>query len=146
MHHSMKLKFTKTCKEAVTPTYANPGDAGLDLTAVSVCWSVQLGYVEYETGIAVEIPEGYVGLLFPRSSISKYELVLCNSVGVIDSGYRGTIKLRFRSTNGENPVRYTPGNKVGQLVIVPYAKVELEQVEELSDTERGSGGFGRSGG
>lgn len=143
----MKLKFTKTHKDAVTPTYAKEGDAGLDLTAIGILWSAGFGYVEFETGIAVEIPKGYVGLLFPRSSLSKYKMRLCNSVGVVDSGYRGTIKLRFRmdDANGLPTLKYKLGDKIAQLVIMPCPTIELEEVEELSTTGRGVEGFGSSG-
>lgn len=137
----LEVKVKKLHPEAVVPTYAKNGDAGLDLTAVSR--EVTEHYTEYDTSLAFEIPEGYVGLVFPRSSISKTGLVLKNSVGVIDSGYRGSVKLRF-SQNPSKP-HYNPGDKVGQLIIIPYPLIQLIESEELSDTERGDGGFGSSG-
>lgn len=164
----LNINFKKTAKKAVIPTYAKPGDAGLDMTAISI--NITDNYIEYDTGIAVEIPEGYVGLLFPRSSISKYDLSLANSVGVIDSGYRNSIKFRFKTTNTNNFKYYLDivrgwfggiqevklreteseydrklfkvGDKIGQLMILPYPQIVLNQVDELSTTERGEGGFG----
>ena len=141
----MKVKFKKLSPEAVLPTYAKQGDAGLDLTAISrgVVENPHYGYIEYGTGIAVEIPEGYVGLIFPRSSISKTGLILSNCVGVIDSGYRGEIKFRFKWIKDTDS--YVPGDRIGQLVIMPYPQIEVEESDELSETERGDGGFGSSG-
>lgn len=143
---AIKVKFKKLHPNAVTPKYAKPGDAGMDLTAISKHKQPN-GIVEYGTGIAVEIPEGYVGLIFPRSSIYKYELLLTNSVGVIDSGFRGEIKFKFRNTDWteDNNCTYDVGNRIGQLIILPYPQVEFEEVEELSETIRNTGGFGSTG-
>lgn len=137
----MKVKLKKLHPDAVIPKYAKDGDAGLDLVTVDITESNNR-FIEYDTGLAVEIPKGYVGLLFPRSSISKTRLSLANSIGVIDSSFRGSIKLRFRHGGFQD---YTIGDRVGQLIIMPYPQIEFEEVEELSDTERGSGGFGSSG-
>lgn len=140
----MQVKIKKIHPNAVVPSYAKVGDAGLDLTCVSMESNEM--YIEYDTGLAVELEDGYVGLVFPRSSISKYHLNLANSVGVVDSGYRGSIKLRFKKTldkSWEN--LYNVGDKVGQLIIMPFPKVELVEVAELSDSVRGSGGFGSTG-
>ena len=136
----MKVKIKKLHPNAVIPVYAKPGDAGLDLTAISESWNENNSMVTYDTGLAVEIPEGHVGLLFPRSSFSKTTLNLANSVGVIDSGYRGSIMLKFRYL--EEGAVYDVGDRVGQLLILPYPAIEFEEVEELSSTERGEGGFG----
>lgn len=154
----MKVKFKKLCEDAVLPSYAKAGDAGLDITATSDGKAVTSGtdknewyYVEYKTGLSVEIPEGYVGLLFPRSSISKSALILANAVGVCDSGFRGEICFRFKIDGGiliqtgktdGTPANYKKGDRIGQLVIIPYPTIEPEFADELSDTERGSGGFG----
>jgi dUTP pyrophosphatase len=138
----LKVRFKKLHPDAVTPTYAKDGDAGLDLTAVRQSTNTGLPFLEYGTGIAVEIPYGYVGLVFPRSSVSKLEdFYLKNSVGVIDSGYRGEIMLRFNKSN----TSYQVGDKIGQLIIIPYPTIYLEEVKELSNTERGEGGFGSTG-
>lgn len=141
----MKVRIKRLSENAVIPAYANPGDAGLDLVAtyVKVEDHNKYGYFEYGTGLAVEIPEGYVGLIFPRSSISKTGLMLANAVGVIDSSYRGEIKLRFKYISGTPS--YEVGDRVAQLIILPYPVVEFEEVQELSETQRSSGGFGSTG-
>lgn len=139
----MEVKFKMLSTDAVLPTKAHPGDAGLDLYATSHGLSFYASpYIEYKTGIAAEIPEGYVGLLFPRSSISNYNLQLANSVGVLDSCYRGEITFRFRKYGSKV---YNRGDKIGQLVIVPYLNATAVESFGLSDTERGSGGYGSSG-
>ena len=137
----MKVRIKRLHPDAVVPKYAKAGDAGMDLTAVEMEreWNI----VTYKTGLAIEIPEGHVGLLFPRSSVYKTSMVLSNCVGVIDSGYRGEIMLKFRST--ESNKAYGVGDRVGQLIIMPYPQVEFEEVENLSTTDRGSGGYGSTG-
>jgi len=125
------------------PTYSKKGDAGLDLTAVSEEWNEDNSMVTYGTGLAIEIPEGYVGLLFPRSSVCKTSLNLSNSVGVIDSGYRGEIMFKYRYL--EEGMVYDLKDRVGQLLILPYPSIELEEAQELSSTERGEGGYGSTG-
>ena len=137
----MKLKFKKLSPEAKVPQRANPTDAGLDLTATSVKYDVTTGTYSYGTGLAVEIPEGYMGLLAPRSSVYKKDLTLANSIGIVDSSYRNEVMLKFRPI-GTNV--YKAGERVGQLVIVPIVLAEPEEVDELDKTDRG-GGFGSSG-
>lgn len=142
----MKVKIKKLNKDAQIPTYANPGDAGMDVTATSK--TEEGDYIEYGTGLSFEVPEGYVLLIFPRSSVSKKDLILANCVGVLDSGYRGELKFRFKRLYG--PFGYTHseyqvGDKIGQIMIVPYPKIDFEEVESLSETERGEGGFGSTG-
>lgn len=139
----MKVKIKKLHPDAVIPTYAKPGDAGMDLVAVTEEWNESNTLVTYDTGLSMEIPEGYVGLLFPRSSISKTILNLANSVGVIDSGYRGPIMFKFRYP--EEGYVYDVGDRIGQILILPYPQVEFEEVAELNSTERGDGGFGSTG-
>ena len=141
----LKVKFKKLREEAELPEYANPGDAGLDLKATSVEWSKDFHCYVYGTGLAVEIPEGYVGLLFPRSSIRKYGLDLTNCVGVIDSGYRGEIMLTFRPQFEGSGKVYDIGDKICQLIIMPYPIIEPVEATELSETERGENGHGSSG-
>jgi dUTP pyrophosphatase len=145
----LTVKFRKLVPEAVTPQYAQDGDAGMDLTATSV--RVTDTFVEYRTGIAVEIPHGYVGLLFPRSSITKLPagVSLKNSVGVIDSNYRGEILVRFELPYATVAKMYDgllsmpiQGDRVAQLLVIPYPTVHMEEVQELSDSNRGQGGFG----
>lgn len=145
----MRLKIKKLDPNAVIPQYAKPGDAGLDLVATSLTLDENNNLV-YGTGLAIEIPTGYVGLLFPRSSNSKKDLILSNHVGVIDSGYRGEIIFKYKSSlcssgqyiTGKN---YEVGDKVGQLILFPYPQVTIEEVEELTETERGTNGFGSTG-
>lgn len=134
----MKVKIKKLHSDAVITTYAKEGDAGLDLTITSIIKNTTYD-VTYGFGIALEIPEGYVGFLFPRSSVRKYDLVLSNCVGVIDSGYRGEIQATFKKTGKH---KYAIGDRALQLIIMPYPFVELQEVQELSETERGKGGFG----
>ena len=137
----MIIRTKKLHPDAIIPKYAKPGDAGLDLTAT---WKRQvMDIVTYGVGLAIEIPDGYVGLLFPRSSIYKTKMTLSNCVGVIDSGYRGEIMMKFKMT--DNRTMYEVGDRIGQLVIMPYPKVEFEEVDELSETSRGSGGYGSTG-
>ena len=141
----MVVKFKKLDERAVLPSYAKSGDAGLDITCVSV--QIKSSKVVYSTGLAVEIPVGYVGYIFPRSSICKKDLSLSNSVGVIDSGYRGEIKFFFNTGCSCKlyPEIYEAGDRIGQLIIMPIPTVEPILVSELSDSERGEGGFGSTG-
>jgi dUTP pyrophosphatase len=135
----MNVKIKKLHEDAVIPSYAKTGDCGMDLTAVNISFD-EFDNLVCETGLAVEIPKGHVGFIFPRSSISKYALHLRNSVGVIDSGYRGEILIKFGYV--PNQLVYKKGDKVAQLVIMPYPEVSFEEVDKLSETERGDGGFG----
>lgn len=140
----MQVKFKKLAPEAVIPSYAKPGDAGMDLVATSKEFDTEKEKLVFGTGLAVEIPEGHVGLLFPRSSIVKTLLSLANSVGVIDSGYRGEIKVIFDP--GHRPKKnYEVGDRIAQLIIMPFPRVEPVEAFDLSDTARGSGGFGSTG-
>jgi dUTP pyrophosphatase len=140
----MQVRFKKLDPKAVIPSYAKPGDAGLDLVATSKEFDVEKEKLVFGTGLAIEIPEGHVGLLFPRSSIVKTLLTMANSVGVIDSGYRGEVKVVFDP--GSRPKKnYEVGDRVAQLIIMPFPKVEPVEAVDLSDTDRGSGGFGSTG-
>jgi dUTP pyrophosphatase len=140
----MKVKIKKNHENAVIPFYSKDGDAAMDLTAVSM--EQTKDYIEYDTGISYEIPEGYVGLLFPRSSVSNKDLVLSNGVGVVDETYRGNIKFRYKLTNNIfDHKKYSIGERVGQIIILPYPKIEIEVSESLSETIRGGDGFGSSG-
>ena len=151
----MDIKIKRLSLDAVIPTYASPGDAGLDLVATSrelvQGGNMKTDFIEYGTGIALEIPPGYVGLLFPRSSVVTTNNRLGNCVGVIDSDYRGEITFVFDNVNingdliSDYDYWYRAKDRVGQLVILPFPKVELEEVEELSESERGVGGYGHTG-
>lgn len=140
---------------ATMPKYATDGSAGMDLTAISKEYD-EYGNVVYDTGIHIELPKNYVALIFPRSSISKYDMSLTNAVGVIDSDYRGSIKFKFKGTetsigamvnksHSATKGAYEIGDRIGQMIIVPYPTIEFKQVDKLSDTERGNGGFGSTG-
>lgn len=150
----MRINFKKLADSAVMPKRARPFDAMFDLVAVSVRHGEHRqiadgidSHVEYihtyGTGIAVEIPEGYVGLIFPRSGISKLPIRLANSVGVIDPNYRGEIILKFSGA----ATSYSVGDRVAQLAVIPLPDVEWKEVSELSPSpdDRGSLGFGSSG-
>lgn len=164
----MKVKIKKLNNDAQIPTYAHPGDAGMDVVAT---WMhVTDDYIEYGTGLAFEIPEGYCMMVFPRSSNSNKDLLLSNSVGIIDSTYRGELRFRFKRYYRINEVdydllhhavhtastasgtvwfecnkRYEVGDKIGQIIILPYPTIEFDEVNSLSETDRGAGGFGSSG-
>ena len=138
-----EIKVKKLHPDAVIPAYAKEGDAAMDLTAVSEEWNEDNTVGTYDTGLAMEIPKGFVGLLFPRSSVFKTTLALANSVGVIDSGYRGPIKFKFRYLEEGNV--YEVGERVGQIMIMPVWVINFKEVDELSDSDRGEGGFGSTG-
>ena len=147
-------------------SYAKEGDAGIDLTATSK-WNDEHGNVCFGTNRAFEIPKGYVGLIFPRSSNAKQQLLLSNSVGIIDSGYRGEVMLKFKSSASSFSLKtliklifnqdakttlinnykisYNVGDRIGQIIILPYPQIEFEEAEELSETERNTGGYGSTG-
>lgn len=151
----MEIKYKKLVPEAKTPVRTYDVDAGFDLFAISKEETPK--FVVYYTGIAFEIPEGYVGLVFPRSSVTKYDLMLKNCVGVIDASYRGEIMCRFLGTKGlhykvgsEDAVvygndLYNVGDRVAQIVFLELPKITLIEAEELSETNRGTGGFGSTG-
>lgn len=151
----MKIKFKKLTADAVVPRRAHKSDAGFDLTATSQ-WCDDLGNICYGTGIAVEIPDGCVGLIYPRSSIFKQDVILTNSVGVIDAGYRGEITFKFKPLVGvadesDTDTEYTElntysvGDRIGQLIIMPIPDVEFIEADTLSDSDRGQGGYGSTG-
>ena len=149
----MEVRIKKLHPDAVIPKYAKVGDAGLDLTAVTKSYDRD-GNVVYGTGLAFEIPDGYVGLVFPRSSLSSLDIALSNCVGVIDSGYRGEVTAKFKPAmlfnREQRPIIlnnriYEVGERVAQIIIIPYPKIEFIESDELSETERGTGGYGSSG-
>jgi len=147
--NKFEVKVKKLNENAVIPKYAKDGDAGMDLVATSIISNTTFD-VTYGTGIAMEIPKGYVGLVFPRSSIRKTDLSLTNCVGVIDSGYRGEIQATFKKVFGKNDIRidemdYKVGDRIAQIMIIPYPSVTFIESDELSDSERGEGGFGSTG-
>ncbi len=160
---NMKVKIKKLSENAVMPTKAHASDAGFDLVATSRNLD-GYGNIVYGTGLAFEIPEGYVGLIFPRSSISKKDLALTNAVGVVDSHYRGEVMAKFKPMQSaekfsehkgdedfvvidEMPFSevYAVGERIAQLIIMPYPEIEFEEADKLSDTDRGTGGYGSTG-
>lgn len=142
----MDVKIKKLHEDAIIPNYAKKGDAGLDLTAIHFRYEAEYDCFVYGTGLALEIPKGYVGLIFPRSSNSKTTAYLTNSVGVIDSGYRGEIMVKFKNrTAADNRAPYKPGDRVAQLIIMPYPNITLVETDKLSESERGTGGYGSTG-
>ena len=144
----IQVKFKKLSEKAITPSYARNGDAGLDISCITYQVDKDFNYIEYFTGLAFEIPEGHVGLLFPRSSVSKTDLRLANAVGVVDSGYRGEITFRYKFDKNSffaSLKRFEEGDRIGQLVIIPYPKVQLNEVVNLTESERGEGGYGSTG-
>ncbi len=140
LNSKMRVKIKKLHTDAKIPSYAKDGDAGMDVHAISKEDNGK--FIEYGTGLALEVPKGYVCLIFSRSGVSNKKLSLANSVGVLDSGYRGELKLRFYKHGDEE---YDIGDKIGQIMIVPYPLVEFEEVSELSESSRGDGGFGSTG-
>ena len=147
----MEVKIKRLVEDAVIPSYAHDSDAGLDLVATSYEYKDDIHCHVYGTGLAVEIPEGYVGLLFPRSSNRKTESYLTNHVGVVDSGYRGEIMLSFKTRDYKEVAiqqlykPYEVGDKVAQLIIMPYPKIKFIEVDELSNSDRGENGHGSTG-
>lgn len=138
------VKVKKIDLNAVIPSYSKIGDAGMDLTITREIENTSFS-VSYGFGIAMEIPKGFVGLVFPRSSVRNQDLVLSNCVGVIDSGYRGELQATFKKTNGLDSIKYKVGDRGAQIIILPYPTIYMTEVLELSNTERGTGGFGSSG-
>lgn len=160
----MKVRIKRLYEDAKLPTKAHATDAGYDLYAHSKSYDDD-GNVVYGSGVAMEIPQGFVGLVFPRSSNAKKDLLLSNSVGVIDSGYRGEISFKFKKNlklhiewgtmgfdnevevvkNSDSYKEYSLKDRIGQIIIMPYPEVEFVEVDELSETERGAGSYGSSG-
>lgn len=143
----MKLKYVFTGDKDYSPQiiYQTKGSAAVDLTAVELVITEQ--YYIYHTKIHVEIPEGYYGLLVPRSSISARGMMLANTVGIIDSDYRGEIVIKMIPTQ-ENTNHYFPGERVAQLLVLPVTQFEFVKTDsllDLSQTDRGSNGFGSTG-
>lgn len=156
----MDIKIKRFNKNSVIPSYAKSGDAGMDLTAVTKTYD-EYGNTVYGTGLGFEIPEGYFGLLVPRSSNAKTDLRLTNSSGVLDSGYRGEVLFKYRNDNFANlnlgmkaqflngdigfSNEYEVGDRIGQLIILPYPQIQFVEVEDLENSERGIGGYGHTG-
>ena len=139
----MKIRFKKLNSHLPPPGYGHPGDAGLDLYAAEVVEIEPGARAQVPTGVALEIPVGYVGLIWDKSGLShKYGLKTLG--GVIDATYRGEIKIGLVNLS-DRPLTFQPGDKVAQLLIQPVVTAELEEVVELEGTDRGEGGFGSTG-
>jgi dUTP pyrophosphatase len=142
----MQLRVAKLKDEAVLPSRAHEGDAGLDLYA---CEPAHIGPGErwgVGTGIAVEVPEGHAGLVLPRSGLAReHGIALVNSPGLIDAGYRGEVRVLLLNTDPAETFRVEPGDRIAQLVIAPVVLAEPAEAESLSESARGDGGFGSSG-
>jgi dUTP pyrophosphatase len=142
----MKVRIKKLNENAVIPSYAKSGDAGMDLVATSIISETDT-QITYGIGLALEIPNGFVGLIFPRSSVRKTRLMLSNCVGVVDSGYRGELQATFNKVNQNSIAEndYKVGDRIAQIMIIPHPPIEFDEVNDLSETERGEGGFGSTG-
>jgi dUTP pyrophosphatase len=141
----IELPIQRLRKEAVVPERAYTGDAGLDLAA---CERVELAPGERAlvgTGLAVAIPEGYAGFVQPRSGLAaRHGLTIVNSPGLVDSGYRGELRIILLNTDSSEPFVVEPGMRIAQLVVLPIPELELVEVDELPTSERGVRGFGSS--
>lgn len=142
----MQLSIKRLDKGLPLPAYAHVGDAGMDLYAAEDVELVPFERTLVPTGIAVAIPEGYAGFVQPRSGLAiKRGLSLVNTPGLIDSHYRGEIKVIAINLDPAQPISITRGDKIAQFVIQPVAYADLVEVEELDETVRGEGGFGSTG-
>ena len=143
----MEIPITRIDSDLPLPAYAKAGDAGADLVAnENVMLPPAGGRALISTGIAIAIPEGYAGFVQPRSGLAAKHGVTClNTPGLIDSGYRGELKVLLINTDPETPFEVVKGERIAQLVIQRVETVEFIEVEALSDSDRGSGGFGSTG-
>jgi dUTP pyrophosphatase len=143
----MEINFKKLSDKAVEPTKAHDSDAGFDLSVAKITTEIgedgQLILVVH-TDISIEIPTGYVGYIFPRSSICKKSIYLTNSVGVIDSGYRGEITAKMKSNTNVIPAVYKEGDRFGQLIIMSIPTITFNETDKLSESDRGTDGYGSS--
>ena len=142
----MTLKVRRLAARATLPTRAYPGDAGLDLYALEAGVIAPGERASVRTGIAVEIPEGEAGLVLPRSGLAaRHGLALVNAPGLIDAGYRGELRVLLLNTDRRAAVSIAAGDRIAQLVLVDVRSPEVVEVEALTASERGAGGFGSSG-
>lgn len=141
----MELKFKRMHDNAVLPVKGREGDAAFDLVATEEVVDLENRNLTYKLGWAVEIPTGYVGLLAARSSVTNKDIILGNSVGIIDENYRGELMVKFKSTIPRGARKYDVGERVAQLMVVPVLNLQPIEVPELSESNRGEAGFGSSG-
>lgn len=139
------LPVQRLHEDAVVPAYAHPGDAGLDLTSVEEVVLAPGARAAVPTGLAMAIPDGWVGLVHPRSGLARrHGITVANAPGTIDAGYRGEV-LVLMVNLGDEEVRLDAGERVAQLLLQRVGIAEISEVDELDDTSRGSGGFGSTG-
>lgn len=142
----IKVRIKKLHNDAVIPTHAKPGDAGYDLTAISMEYNAEKDYYCYGTGLAMEIPEGYYGAIVPRSGIRKTEAIMQNTPGTIDSGYRGEVMVTYKNRdNNGHAAPFKVGERIAQIIFKKYEDVTFIESDELSETERGANGHGSTG-
>jgi len=142
----IELPVRRLRDDAVLPSRAYPGDAGLDLAACEECELGPGQRAVVSTGLAVAIPEGYAGFVLPRSGLARrHGITIVNTPGLIDSGYRGEVQVTLLNTDAAKAFRIEPGMRVAQLVVLAVPEARLVEVDELPATERGAGGFGSSG-
>ena len=141
----MKIKIKKVHEKAIVPKYARRGDAGMDVYSVEGLIVKSKERKLISTGISFEIPEGFEIQVRPKSGLAlNHGLTIVNTPGTLDSGYRGELKVILLNT-GENDYEIKPGEKIAQIVLARYEQAEIEEVSELSESERGAGGFGSTG-
>jgi dUTP pyrophosphatase len=142
----LELRFRKLRDDAIMPTQAHAGDAGSDLYACEGAVLQPGGRAKVPTGIAIAIPDGYAGLVLPRSGLAhKHGITLTNTPGLIDSGYRGELQVLMLNTDRQDSYEVKPGDRIAQLVLVEYGAAIWTEVDEFEATTRGDGGFGSSG-
>ena len=142
----MELRVTRLSGEARLPQRAHDGDAGLDLHAAEAALLEPGERASVGTGIAIEVPDGHAGLVLPRSGLAKrHGIALVNAPGLIDSGYRGEVRVLLLNTDRDEAFEIEPGDRIAQLVLAPVAEAAVVEVSELADSARGGGGFGSSG-
>ena len=142
----MILRYRRLQPEALPPARAHDGDAGFDLHAVEPAAIEPGRRASVGTGIAVAIPEGYAGLVVPRSGLAaRHGISLVNAPGLIDAGYRGELRVLLWNGDPESTFSVSPGDRIAQLVLLAVESPELEEAAELDATARGEGGFGSTG-
>jgi len=142
----MELRFKLVGVAARLPARAHEGDAGLDLFAAEAATIAPGHRVAVGTGVAVEIPGGHAGLVLPRSGLAaRHGIALVNAPGLIDPGYRGEVRVLLLNTDHDSTFEVTPGDRIAQLLLVPFVEAEAAEADDLEATARGDGGFGSSG-
>ena len=146
MPYVIELPVKTLTELAIVPENAYTGDAGYDLCATEACVLAPFERAAIPTGLAIQIPEGHAGFVVPRSGLAlKNGLSVVNAPGLIDSNYRGEVKVVLINLDPKEPIQINPGDRIAQLVIMEVASVTFKPVSELNDSERGAGGFGSSG-